>query len=98
VLKPTVVDFIELTTRIEHIELQLEETCIDPKSPLAGRTLAESRIRADHQVIIVAIKKGTGHMLFNPPPETMLEAGDILVAIGSQEHIDHLSNLANPHP
>jgi len=96
VLKPTVVDFIELTTRNEHIELQLEESRIEANSPLAGQTLADSRLRADHQVIIVAIKKRSGHMQFNPPPDAKLEVGDILVAIGSQDHLGNLSKLAKP--
>jgi voltage-gated potassium channel len=94
VLKPTVVDFIELTTRTEHIELQLEETTIEPHSALAGCTLKDSRLRAEHQIIIVAIKKKGGHMLFNPPPETVIEAGDVLIAIGGREHVATLEGLA----
>ncbi len=96
VTKPTVVEFIELTSRTEHIELQLEESKIDAHSKLAGRTLAESRLMADHRLIIVAIKKPVGKMLFNPPAETRLEAGDILVAMGSLEHVTALSGLAGP--
>jgi len=96
VLKPTVVDFIELTTRTEHIELQLEEARIEPRSTLAKRTLRETRLMADHHVIIVAIKQKAGHMLFNPPPDTILEVGDILVALGSRSHLAAFGELANP--
>jgi voltage-gated potassium channel len=96
VLKPTVVDFIELTTRNEHIELQLEESRIEANSPLAGQTLADSRLRADHQIIIVAIKKRSGHMQFNPQSDAKLEVGDTLVAIGSRDHLENLSRLAHP--
>jgi len=46
-------------------------------------------------VIIVAIKKASGKMVFNPSPETTLEAGDILIAIGDHEHLDRLGFLAN---
>ena len=94
VLKPTVVDFIELTTRTEHIDLQLEESKIEPDSPLVGVNLKDSRLRAEHQVIIVAIKKKAGNMIFNPPADTMLESGDILVAIGSRDHLGNLDALA----
>lgn len=94
VLKPTVVDFIELTTRTEHIELQLEETTVEPNSVLAGVKLSDSHLRAEHQVIIVAIKKKKGHMVFNPPPETVIEASDILVAMGSLDHLSKLDELA----
>jgi voltage-gated potassium channel len=96
ILKPTVMDFIELATSTEHIELQMEETRIGPKSPLAGSTLKDSRIRSDLKVIIVAIKKSDGKMGFNPPPETSLEVGDILVAIGHKEQLQQLELLTNP--
>ncbi len=96
VLKPTVVDFIELTTRTEHIELRLEEARIEATSSLAGVVLHNSRLMAEHHIIIVAIKKNSGHMLFNPPADTLLEAGDILVAMGSQTRLAHLSAMANP--
>jgi voltage-gated potassium channel len=96
VLKPTVVDFIELTSQTEHIELQLEESKIEPGSSLVGQTLRDTRLRAEHQIIIVAIKQKTGHMLFNPAAETVMAAGDILIAMGSREHLTALDQLAKP--
>jgi voltage-gated potassium channel len=96
VLRPTVVDFIELATRTEHMDLQLEETCLAADSPLAGCTLKDSRLRTDLKVIIVAIKKAGGHMNYNPAPETVLEPGDTLVAIGHKEQLGQLETLANP--
>ena len=96
VLRPAVVDFIELATRTEHIDLQLEETKLGPGSPLAGCALKDSRLRADLKVIIVAIKKKEGKMLFNPASETVLEPGDTLVAIGHRDQLVQLEKLANP--
>jgi voltage-gated potassium channel len=96
VLRPTVVDFIELATRTEHIDLQLEETCVAANSALAGASLKSSRVRADLKIIIVAIKKHGGHMHFNPASETVLEPGDTLVAMGNREHLSQLQKLANP--
>jgi voltage-gated potassium channel len=94
VLKPTVVDFIELATRTEHLELQIEETRIGPKSTLAGASLENSRLRPDLGVIIVAIKKPTGRMIFNPPPATVLEVGDILIVLGDRKSLDELEKMA----
>src|SRR5262249_42942067 len=56
VLRPAVVDFIELATRTEHMELQIEEAQIAIASPLAGTTVKDSQLRRDLGVIIVAIK------------------------------------------
>ncbi len=95
VLRPTVVDFIELATKTEHVDLQIEETQITDRSLLLGTTLKDSRICVDLGVIIVAIKKASGQMVFNPAPDTNLEARDILIAIGDREHLDRLESLAN---
>jgi voltage-gated potassium channel len=96
VLRPTVVDFIELATGTEHIDLQLEEARLGPASPLAGSTLKDSRLRSDLKVIIVAIKRASGHMQYNPAPETVLAPGDTLVAIGHRDQLIQLEALANP--
>jgi voltage-gated potassium channel len=94
VLRPSVVDFIELATRTEHLDLQIEESRIGPGSPLAGKTLLDSRLRQDLGVIIVAIKKEAGHMIFNPPGDAPMAAGDTLIALGHRQQLDQLDALA----
>lgn len=95
ILRPTVVDFIELATGAEHLEIQIEESKISDQSALAGRTIHESHIRDNLKVIVVAIKKRAGKMQFNPEANTRMEAGDILVAMGSPEQLERLDELAN---
>lgn len=94
VLRPTVVDFIELATRTEHLEIQLEETQIARGSPLAGKALRDSQLRQQFGIIIVAIKTAAGRMVFNPPGEAVIEANDILILLGNREQLDQLDKLA----
>ncbi|MGE3803211.1 MAG: TrkA family potassium uptake protein [Gemmataceae bacterium] len=94
VLRPTVVDFIELATRSEHLELQLEETRISKNSALVGVTLNESGLRQQLGIILVAIKKSTGQMIFNPPADSVLDGGDILISLGPRLQLDKLDALA----
>lgn len=94
VLRPNVVDFIELATRSEHMELQLEETEIRPSSALAGAALKDSRIRQDLGIIIVAIKKADGRMVYNPAPDERILAGDLLITLGHRQQLDRLAALA----
>jgi voltage-gated potassium channel len=94
VLRPNVVDFIELATRTEHLELQIEETQVAEGSRLAGATLRDSQLRKEMGIILVAIKKQTGEMLFNPSPDTVLRAGDTLITLGHREQLDQLEKLA----
>jgi voltage-gated potassium channel len=94
VLRPNVMDFIELATRSDYMELQIEESRIEPGSALAGRSLKDSRVRQDLGVIIVAIKKPDGRMVFNPPSEETMTAGDLLITLGHRDQLDRLETLA----
>lgn len=94
VLRPNVMDFLELATRSQHLELQIEETAITGKSALAGRSLDESRIRRDLGIIVVAIKKPNGTMSFNPEGAAVLEAGDLVITLGHRQQLDRLEVLA----
>ncbi|MDH7500588.1 MAG: potassium channel protein [candidate division NC10 bacterium] len=94
-LKPTVVDFMEIATHSESLELEMEEIQIDPASSLAHLALKDSGIRQEHGVIIVAIKKGSGQMIFNPAPDLQMEPGDRLVALGKPEQMKRLEERAS---
>lgn len=93
VLRPHVLDFIELATRTEHLELQIEEVRVAPGSRLAGVALRDSHVRRELGITIVAVKKPSGQMVFNPPPDAVLEAGDILITLGRRQQLDQLEKL-----
>ena len=78
VLRPAVLDFIDLATKTHHIELQMEETLVAEGSLLIGKKLSEAMTR-EHRIIVVAIKRKSGKMEFNPGGETRLDAGDTLI-------------------
>jgi voltage-gated potassium channel len=92
-MRPSVVDFIDLATRVEHLALQIEELTISEKSGLLGVSLKDQRLRKDLGVIVLAVKKSDGHMLFNPPPETVLARNDTLIVIGDRRQLDFLEKL-----
>ncbi|HEY5998458.1 MAG TPA: potassium channel protein [bacterium] len=94
ILRPAVVDFIELVTRREHLELQMEEVLIAPGSALAGRTVLETGLRQRYGAIVVAVKQGDERMRFNPAPEDRLAAGDRLIVLGAGDMLDAIGKLA----
>ncbi len=81
-LRPTVVEFMELATHREHLALGWEEIPVAAGSTLDGRSLAESEVRKRYGIIVVAIKRSDGQMLFNPEASEKVRGGDILVAMG----------------
>ncbi len=94
ILRPAVVDFIELVTRREHLELQMEEVLVAQASPLAGHSILETGLRQKYGAIVVAIKKGDEHMQFNPAPDHKISAGDRLIVLGAGEKLDEIAKLA----
>jgi voltage-gated potassium channel len=91
--RPTVVDFIDTAMMERDMGLRMEEGVIGPDSPLAGRTLIESRLRHDYGVIVVAIKPQAGDMIFNPLPNQQLSVGDVIVLIGKQAELERLGRV-----
>ncbi|NWF52635.1 MAG: potassium channel protein [Nitrospirae bacterium] len=82
VLKPAVVDFIEFATKTGNIDLQIEEIPILEGSGLIGLTLDQCGIGRELGIIIVAIKRATGEMKFNPTFRTTIKSGDTLIVLG----------------
>jgi voltage-gated potassium channel len=92
-LRPTVTDFLDFAIHDPQIELKLEEIPVQPTSRLADVALVESGIRQQLDLIIVAIKKGTGEMIFNPASHTRIQIGDTLLALGQRRSLVTLSEL-----
>ena len=85
--------YLYITLRAVHggeLGLYLEEMAVHESSSLAGKTLMDSGIRRDHDLIVVAIKRTQGEMMFNPNPGTLINAFDILVVLGNQDNIKAL--------
>ena len=93
ILKPAVVDFIEFATRTGNIELQMEEIKVKESSHIVDHRLDECGIRKDMGIIIVAIKRESGDMKFNPTSESIIKHGDTLVAMGETKQLEALEKL-----
>ena len=94
-IRPTVVDFLELVTQREFMHLNLEEIKVSGHSPLSGRSLAESQIRTQYGVIVVAVEQADGTMEFNPPASHAIHGGDTLVVIGKSSDLRKLEDACS---
>ncbi len=86
-LRPTVVEFMEVSTHREQLALGWEEIGVDPNCLLAGRSIAEAEIRKRYGIIVVAIKRSDGKMVYNPAASEVIQSGDTLVAIGTKDSL-----------
>jgi voltage-gated potassium channel len=93
ITKPAMLDFIEITTRRQSLELRMEELAVCEGSPFISKTLEESEIRHLYGIIIVAVKKDTGKMIFNPLANYIISKGDKLIALGENENVSRFANV-----
>jgi voltage-gated potassium channel len=92
ILRPTVTTFMELAMT-EGVEWSMEEVRVGEGSALAGVALKDSGIRQKLDLILVAIKRADGAMLFNPTLETPILAGDTLIALGMRHNLEMLEKM-----
>ena len=93
-LRPAVVDFVQLATSSENLDLAMEQIPLTEASELAGRSLQQANLRQRYGVVVVAIKRADGTMDFNPAPDAAMLAGDDLVVLGRPEHLRGLEEAA----
>jgi len=89
-LRPAVLDVIDLATHYRSMELQIEELAVSAGGFAEGATLEASGIRETLGLIVIAIKKPSGEMLFNPSATDRIEAGDRLVLMGPSSSLREL--------
>jgi voltage-gated potassium channel len=93
-LRPNVVEFLEFVMHDEELELWLEEVTIAIGSSLEGTAIGSSAVRERTGAMLVAIRQRTGKMLIAPAPDTVLNAGDIAVALGTREQLQKLREMS----
>jgi voltage-gated potassium channel len=93
-LRPAVVDFVELATSSDNLELAMEEITIAPQSTFANRSILDASLRQRYGVIVVGIQREDRRMAFNPEPETPIRPGDKLVVLGRPESLKRLETDA----
>ena len=96
IIRPTVTNFLDLAFAHKRKDIQMEEIPVNSSSDLVNVMLKDSGIRQQFNLIIIAIKKPDGSMLFNPSFETVIEAGDTVIAVGQEGNLQKLEKILKP--
>jgi voltage-gated potassium channel len=89
-VRPAVVDFVQLATSSDNLDLAMEEIAIGAGSRLADRSILDVNLRQRYGVIVVGIQRQNGKMDFNPEPDTIMRPSDKLVVLGRPESLKRL--------
>jgi len=92
-LRPHVVQFLDFTTKTAGLKVVIEQVQVDAGSSMVAKTIRESQIGHHFGVIVLAILKGDGEMLFNPPADMAITAGDYLIVMGQPDKLHSLETM-----
>jgi voltage-gated potassium channel len=98
VLQPHVAEFLDVVMHDGSLEFRLEEVPVPPGSPLAGRTIREAHIRDTTGALVLALRLADQTFRTNPDPATVIDAGQILIVVGTGDQLDKLRLAAAPSP
>ena len=102
-LRPTVVNFLDVVVAGGDVTLRLEEFRIGPESPVVGHTLRELNIGQHTGAIVLSILGPGGASRCTPTgalnvSTLTLDAHDTLIALGSEEQLEQLAHFVKRGP
>jgi voltage-gated potassium channel len=96
VLKPQVAAFLDAASIAGDQDLHFEEIDVSESCAAAGKSIADLRIRQRTGALIIALRKRDGSFDTTPDPDAVLDAGDVLIAVGTAEELRRLEELVAP--
>ena len=92
-LRPNVVEFLDLMITHSENVLRIEEATVDDTSPVAGKTIGSIHLRRTCDVLVLAARLPDGTYRFNPGAELVLERGLTLIVLGEREEVAKLRHV-----
>ena len=89
-----VADFLDVVMHDGSLEFRLDDVAVPPGSALDATTLREAHLRGRTGALVLAIRDAAGAFRTNPPPDTALAPGDVLIAVGTSDQLAALAELA----
>lgn len=93
IAQPHVADFLDVAMHNASLQFRLSELTVSAGSPVAGRSLRESHLRDATGALVLAVRSANGDFRTNPDPAEVMEAGEVLIAIGTEVQLAALRKL-----
>lgn len=94
--QPAIVEFLDVVMHKNEVNLRLATVEVKAGSHFAGITIKEADIRHKTDgATIMSIRRIDGSQELVPDPNYRMNVGDVLIALGSDEMLEKLIQLAN---
>lgn len=95
-LKPQVAAFLDIVSSHGGPELRFEEIVVTAACGQSGKSIRTLRIRHATGALVVGVRKPDGTFDTTPDPDSVLEQGDVLIAVGTGPELRALEELFAP--
>ena len=75
------------------LEVRMAEIDVGPRCAFAGQTVAGIITPALAGTAVVAVKRAS-RFLTTPSPDLVIETGDVLIVLGTDDHLHQMAALA----
>lgn len=96
--QPHVADFLDVAMHNVGLQFRLSELVVPTGSPVAGRSLRDAHLRDATGALVLAVRSPDGLFRTNPDPAEVMEAGEVLIAIGTEVQLAALRLLVGSDP
>jgi Kef-type K+ transport system membrane component KefB/Trk K+ transport system NAD-binding subunit len=87
VTRPQIMEFVDLVLHTQQFDTHVAHIVVSETSPHVGKSLVDSGLWQNCGVTVLAVRRGMD-IQANPCPDYVIEAGDELICMGTQEKID----------
>ena len=85
-VRPALVDVMDSLHHGES-EIAVEEMLVQPRVAAVGKTIAGAGLVSPDAAKVLAVRRRNGTLHANPAPDLLLEEGDLVIALGSEEQL-----------
>lgn len=93
VAQPHVAEFVDVVMHERSLEFRMQEVEITDSSPLAGTSLRDLNLRRRAGVLVLAVREVDGTFTTNPDPDTVIESKQVIIAVGTDDDLNRLSEV-----
>jgi voltage-gated potassium channel len=94
VLQPDVTDFLDVVMHDLELEVRMAELPATTRTGWIGRSVGSVLAPEKRAATLVAVRR-EGRFITNPPADLRVELGDILIVLGTDDHISALAAAAD---
>ena len=93
-VRPSVADFLDEVVHAGGLEFFLEEVHVEPESAIAGKTIAETQLRNQIGITVLACRNHDGEFDTRIGPDTILQPGGLLIVLGTRQQLREMMKFA----